>query len=157
MKQRNKQMKIIESIIVGKKNHDSCEDCLVITDGFVAVIDGSTSKTPFQISNKMKNGRFAALLISEYIERELPDNATIDVFCTGVTKKISDQYKSLNLQYRLTLHPEERLTASGKHSVEGRKTIRCGSVPLVKWKVRWAKRWARYTYQSSSQHHQKRE
>lgn len=105
-------MKIIESIIVGKKNHDSCEDCLVITDGFVAVIDGSTSKTPFQISNKMKNGRFAALLISEYIERELPDNATIDVFCTGVTKRISDQYKSLNLQYRLTLHPEERLTTS---------------------------------------------
>jgi len=39
-------MMIIESKIVGKKSQESCEDGMVVTDDFIAVIDGSTSKTP---------------------------------------------------------------------------------------------------------------
>ena len=39
-------MKIIESKIVGKKSQEACEDGMVVTDDFIAVIDGSTSKTP---------------------------------------------------------------------------------------------------------------
>lgn len=37
-------MKIIESNIIGKKSQEACEDGLVMTDDFIAVIDGSTSK-----------------------------------------------------------------------------------------------------------------
>ena len=39
-------MKVIESKIEGKKSPESCEDGLVVTADFIAVIDGSTSKTP---------------------------------------------------------------------------------------------------------------
>ena len=38
-------MKIIESSIIGKKSPAACEDGMVVTDDFIAVIDGSTSKT----------------------------------------------------------------------------------------------------------------
>ena len=43
-------MKIIESSIIGKKSQEVCEDGMVITDDFIAVIDGSTSKTPKPVS-----------------------------------------------------------------------------------------------------------
>lgn len=39
-------MIIIEQSIIGKKCQEACEDGLVVTDEFIAVIDGSTSKTP---------------------------------------------------------------------------------------------------------------
>ena len=41
-------MIIIEQSIIGKKCQEVCEDGLVVTDDFIAVIDGSTSKTPKQ-------------------------------------------------------------------------------------------------------------
>ena len=56
-------MKIIESKIVGKKSQETCEDGLVITDDFIAVIDGSTSKTPKHLNPEMKNGRYAMMLM----------------------------------------------------------------------------------------------
>ena len=42
-------MKIIEQNLVGKYTQDTCEDGIVITDNFIAVIDGSTSKTTFRL------------------------------------------------------------------------------------------------------------
>ena len=64
-------MKIIESSIIGKKSPEACEDGMVVTDDFIAVIDGSTSKTPKHLNPDMKNGRYAMMLISEYIREEL--------------------------------------------------------------------------------------
>ena len=52
-------MKIIESSIIGKKSQEACEDGMVVTDDFIAVIDGSTSKTPKHLNPDMKNGRYA--------------------------------------------------------------------------------------------------
>ena len=81
-------MKIIESNIVGKKSQEACEDGLVVTDDFIAVIDGSTSKTPHHLNPDMKNGRYAMMLISEYIREELKKEASVDDFCQGVTAYI---------------------------------------------------------------------
>ena len=106
-------MKIIESKIAGKKSQDACEDGLVVTDGFIAVIDGSTSKTPRCLNPEMKNGRYAMLLISEYIREELEAEASVDDFCRGVTSYIFNKvYEPLGMTKRLAQHPEERLTAS---------------------------------------------
>ena len=106
-------MKIIETKIVGKKSLESCEDGIVCTDDFVAVIDGSTSKTPTHLSPAMKNGRFAMTLISEYIRQELKAEASVDDFCQGVTAYIYNKvYVPLDIASRLRSHPEERLTAS---------------------------------------------
>lgn len=106
-------MKIIESCIIGKKSQEACEDGMVVTDDFIAVIDGSTSKTPKHLNPDMKNGRYAMMLISEYIREELKADASVDDFCQGVTAYIYNKvYEMLGVEERLKEHPEERLTAS---------------------------------------------
>lgn len=106
-------MKIIESSIIGKKSQEACEDGMVVTDDFIAVIDGSTSKTPKHLNPDMKNGRYAMMLISEYIQEELKADASVDEFCQGVTAYIYNKvYEKLGVEERLKKHPEERLTAS---------------------------------------------
>lgn len=106
-------MKIIESCIIEKKSQEACEDGMVVTDDFIAVIDGSTSKTPKHLNPDMKNGRYAMMLISEYIREELKADASVDDFCQGVTAYIYNKvYEKLGVEERLKEHPEERLTAS---------------------------------------------
>ena len=106
-------MKSIESSIIGKKSQEACEDGMVVTDDFIAVIDGSTSKTPKHLNPDMKNGRYAMMLISEYIREELKADASADDFCQGVTAYIYNKvYEKLGVEERLKEHPEERLTAS---------------------------------------------
>ena len=106
-------MDIIESSIIGKKSPEACEDGMVVTDDFIAVIDGSTSKTPKHLNPDMKNGRYAMMLISEYIREELKADASVDDFCQGVTAYIYNKvYEKLGVEERLQEHPEERLTAS---------------------------------------------
>ncbi|WP_418326739.1 hypothetical protein [Segatella sp.] len=106
-------MKIIESSIIGKKSSEACEDGMVVTDDFIAVIDGSTSKTPKHLNPDMKNGRYAMMLISEYIREELKADASVDDFCQGVTAYIYNKvYEKLGVEERLKERPEERLTAS---------------------------------------------
>lgn len=86
---------------------------MVVTDDFIAVIDGSTSKTPKHLNPDMKNGRYAMMLISEYIREELKADASVDDFCQGVTAYIYNKvYEKLGVEERLKEHPEERLTAS---------------------------------------------
>lgn len=106
-------MKIIESSIIGKKSQEACEDGMLVTDDFIAVIDGSTSKTPKHLNPDMKNGRYAMMLITEYIREELKADASVDDFCQGVTAYIYNKvYEKLGVEERLKEHPEERLTAS---------------------------------------------
>ena len=106
-------MRIIESSFIGKKSQEACEDGMVVTDDFIAVIDGSTSKTPKHLNPDMKNGRYAMMLISEYIREELKADASVDDFCQGVTAYIYNKvYEKLGVEDRLKEHPEERLTAS---------------------------------------------
>lgn len=106
-------MKVIESKIEGKKSPESCEDGLVVTADFIAVIDGSTSKTPHHLSPDMKNGRYAMVLISEYIQHELKPESTVEDFCEGVTSYIYNKvYRQQGIEKQMQAHPEERLTAS---------------------------------------------
>ena len=106
-------MDIIESSIIGKKSPEACEDGMVVTDDFIVVIDGSTSKTPKHLNPDMKNGRYAMMLISEYIREELKADASVDDFCQGVTAYVYNKvYEKLGVEERLKEHPEERLTAS---------------------------------------------
>lgn len=106
-------MKVIESKIEGKKSPESCEDGLVVTADFIAVIDGSTSKTPHHLSPDMKNGRYAMVLISEYIQHELKPESPVEDFCEGVTSYIYNKvYRQQGIEEQMQAHPEERLTAS---------------------------------------------
>ena len=104
-------MTITEQFICGKHTADDCEDGIVVSNDFAAVIDGSTSKTPTRLDPSMKNGRFAMLLISEYI-KQMPANYTMYDFCRGITLRIAEEYNKRGITERMAEHPEERLTAS---------------------------------------------
>ena len=104
-------MTITEQFICGKHTADDCEDGIVVSNDFAAVIDGSTSKTPIRLDNSMKNGRFAMILISEYI-KQMPANYTMYDFCRGITLRIAEEYNKRGITERMVEHPEERLTAS---------------------------------------------
>lgn len=110
-------MTIIESKIVGKKSQETCEDAIVVANDFVAVIDGSTSKSHFQVKEGVSNGRFAAQLIyniltvmsahsSELVTRPVED------FCEDFRLKFLSIYKVLYPQIDFENHPEKRICAS---------------------------------------------
>lgn len=117
-------MNVIEKSIIGKKSQEACEDGLVVTPDFIAVIDGSTSKTPGHLNPDMKNGRYAMMLVSQYIREELKPEATVDDFCQGVTDYIYNKvYEPLGVTERLMCLPEERLTASAILYSRARKEV----------------------------------
>lgn len=75
----------------GKTDALTCEDGIVVTDNFVAVIDGSTSKAKQQIEQGVRNGRFAMLLLKEVVEN-LPYDASLEYFCREATCKFQAIY-----------------------------------------------------------------
>lgn len=115
-------MQIIEQNLVAKNPKKNSEDGIVVTADFIAVIDGSTSKShyrhslhsPLQAllahSFKSENGRYAMQLTAHYIRR-MPKTTTCEQFLTGVTAYIRKHYKKSMLP-RLAAHPEDRLTCS---------------------------------------------
>ena len=115
-------MTITEQFICGKHTAADCEDGIVITPHFAAVIDGSTSKTPLRLDASMKNGRFAMLLICDYI-RQMAADSTMDHFCQGITHRIAEEYAWRGIAERMAEHPEERLTASAIVYSERRKEV----------------------------------
>ena len=115
-------MTITEQFICGKHTAADCEDGIVITNDFAAVIDGSTSKTPKRLDPYMKNGRFAMLLISEYI-KQMPAGYTMNNFCRGITLRIAEEYAKRGIAEEMAEHPEERLTASAIIYSNSRKEI----------------------------------
>lgn len=115
-------MTITEHFICGKHTAADCEDGIVITNDFAAVIDGSTSKTPKRLDPSMKNGRFAMLLISEYI-KQMPADYTMNDFCRGITLRIAKEYAKRGITEDMAKHPEERLTASAIIYSNSRKEV----------------------------------
>lgn len=91
------------------------EDGIVVTPDFIAVIDGSTSKSRQRCHRdyslrQRSNGELAMTIIAHYI-KEMDKAATCHQFCTGVTKAVARRYKKAMLPH-LAQHPEDRLTAS---------------------------------------------
>jgi glycerophosphoryl diester phosphodiesterase len=103
-------MIILEQSIIAKDPKKKSEDGIVVTDDFVAVIDGSTSKSDYRHSLFRSNGRYAMQLTARYI-RKMPKNTTSEAFFRGVTAYIRKHYKKSMLP-RLAEHPEDRLTCS---------------------------------------------
>ena len=103
-------MEIIEQNLVAKNPKMKSEDGIVVTNDFIAVIDGSTSKSQYRHSLFRSNGRYAMQLVSRYIRR-MPKNTTCEAFLRGVTAYIRKHYKKSMLP-RLAEHPEDRLTCS---------------------------------------------
>ena len=103
-------MEIIEQTLIPKSRTKKSEDGIVVSADFIAVIDGSTSKSQYRHSFFSSNGRYVMKLVSSYI-RHMPKNTTCDAFLRGVTAYVRKHYKKSMLQ-RLAEHPEDRLTCS---------------------------------------------
>ena len=103
-------MNIIEQQVIAKNPRVGCEDGIVVTPHFIAVIDGSTSKSHYRHSLWCSNGRQAMRIVSRYIRR-MPANTTSEQFLTGVTAAVRRHYRRSMLP-RLQEHPEDRLTCS---------------------------------------------
>ena len=103
-------MQIIEQTLVAKNPKAKSEDGIVVTADFIAVIDGSTSKSQYRHSLLRSNGRYAMQLVSRYIRR-MPKTTTCPQFLSGVTAYVRKHYRKSMLS-RLAEHPEDRLTCS---------------------------------------------
>lgn len=103
-------MNIIEQLVVAKNPKKKSEDGIVVTDHFIAVIDGSTSKATHQYSLFRSNGRLAMETVSKCI-RKTEKTISCHQFCQLATKAIARHYRKSRLPY-LAEHPEERITAS---------------------------------------------
>lgn len=103
-------MQIIEKSIIAKNPKKKSEDGIVVNDNFVAVIDGSTSKSQYRHSWFYSNGRYAMLLVSRYIQK-MPKATNSEAFFRGVTAYVRKHYKK-SMMPRLAAHPEDRLTCS---------------------------------------------
>ena len=106
-------IRIIEQQAIGKKSQEACEDGIVATDSFVAVIDGSTSKTAISYHPTMSNGRFAMTEVCRLIAEDLPANASVETFCDRATQRLHQCYTDCHADLkRLEEHPVERTTCS---------------------------------------------
>ena len=105
-------MNIIEQCTIGKERPELCEDGMVQTAHFMAVIDGSTNKSHKHYHPAMSNGRYCMTLVKDEIERMVvsTDCAT---FCRTVTQTIKTVYELTGADMELLrTTPTERMAAS---------------------------------------------
>lgn len=95
---------VIEKFILGKKEDQSlCEDIIVESENYYAVIDGVTSKSS-KTYNGMSGGRYGALLVANAI-RQLEGNETAEIALKKLDDSIFDQYRGA------LPSPDERIQA----------------------------------------------
>lgn len=103
-------MQIIEQNLTPKSPNRKSEDGIVVTPDFIAVIDGSTSKSSRRYSLFNSNGRVAMLSVARTIRRASRD-ISLQQFCKEATSNLRRKYRQRDLPY-LAVHPEDRLAAS---------------------------------------------
>lgn len=97
---------------MAKHTQETIEDGIVVTDCFCAVIDGSTSKSPYSISPSVSNGQLCMTVVSDVIRGLSPD-ATCQEFCEKATEAICQCYVDAGIPLQqLREHPTERASAS---------------------------------------------
>lgn len=104
-------MKIIEQFIQSKtQNPGECEDGIFVSDVFVAVVDGATSKSP-----RLWEGKRSGLVAKDVLlERLKSVDAGADATAASVdlNEAIREWYVKENVLELMEQKPVERLTAS---------------------------------------------
>lgn len=112
--------KIIEKTVVGKSNDPTtCEDRIIITDDFVCVVDGATSKSKLKF-----DGKSQGVVAGELIERripQIPPDADVYEFINEINKEFQSFYLQQNMPNHMLVNPVDRLNASvAVYSVENK-------------------------------------
>lgn len=85
-------MKVIESFIKGKISEAMCEDRLVISDNFIAVIDGVSSKSHY-LDNGKTTGNIASGIIKDII-KSMPKETSLQKFVLMVNEGYENYYNN---------------------------------------------------------------
>jgi glycerophosphoryl diester phosphodiesterase len=102
---------ILESNLQAKTGHqEDCEDMIHISDHFIAVIDGATSKTNDRWNGKT-GGRRAAEIIDATLH-QMPPDCTARQAADLMTSAIRAFYNDHNFAMQAATNPERRITAS---------------------------------------------
>ena len=103
-------MDVIEKFIMGKYGKEElCEDGIVVTDHFIAVIDGVSSKTSRQYHNK-STGKVACEMVAAGIHELSAESNHLNTFRT-LNKQLYSWYKDQGIADRLRENPSERPAA----------------------------------------------
>lgn len=106
------EIQVVESHLSGKCTDIECEDGIVVTPHFLAVLDGCTSKTVHMLHPPLRNGRYAMQVLSKALTGLSPE-ATWPACLAFLTETIRGEYASHGCSMpHLRKHPEQRLTCS---------------------------------------------
>jgi glycerophosphoryl diester phosphodiesterase len=105
-------LQIIEQSSIGKRSPETNEDGIVVSDSYIAVIDGSTNKSHVCHHPQLTGGQYCMKLVSQYIE-SMPPHLTAQQFCRLITAYIRFIYEQHEAPIDLlTQIPTERMAAS---------------------------------------------
>ena len=112
-------MQLIEKNLIGKTGKpEECEDFLVFTKDFAAIIDGVTGKT-----ESMKGtGRIAGKILKKSIENILPD-ISMEECLNQLTNSIYDFYLEQGIEKEASKDPRVRIAASAIIYCHSRREI----------------------------------
>ncbi len=111
-------MKIIEQFIQGKIDEKQCEDCLVINNHYIAIIDGVTSKSDFLYKGET-TGKICASIV-RCVLNTIHEDCGISEIINEVNKEINQFYTMVNFPY--TIKEKGLQAAAIIYSIK-RKTI----------------------------------
>lgn len=95
-RQRELVLEIIEQCLISKtRNSKTCEDGIIITDYFIGLVDGATSKVE-QTWNGKTSGQIAMLLVKEAIE-EADQDVKYEEIANIIYLKIQRFYQENNI------------------------------------------------------------
>jgi glycerophosphoryl diester phosphodiesterase len=104
-------LRIIEEFLQGKTGNEADgEDRIIITDNYVAVVDGATNKSSRDFGT-LTPGQLAAQLIADTLQ-ELPGGLPQAAVLEKLSQAIESFYRAEGLLERLREAPHERATAT---------------------------------------------
>lgn len=104
-------IEVIESISIPKTAiEDKNEDRIFLSENFIGIIDGATSKDDSLYPEK-SSGRLVNELILQSLTSAKPE-MHIEMFATHLTKKIRSYYEKHGILEEVKVHPEKRMSAS---------------------------------------------
>lgn len=94
---RGAEIEILEKFIKGKISEQTCEDAFFVSDDFVAVIDGVTSKSDFMYNGKT-TGKITAEIIYE-IFKTIKRETKLQEIIQLINQKIREFYQAVEFPY----------------------------------------------------------
>lgn len=104
-------MEIIKKFVLGKAdNSETCEDVIVATDDFIAVIDGATAKDPTKYEGK-KSGKIVSEVLAQAM-MEMPADVTMEECITRMDNAIAVKYEEYGITEAVKSDVKKQFTAA---------------------------------------------